>query len=228
MRQVGLELGLPEEMVFRQPFPGPGLAIRIIGEVTPEKLEMLRACDWIVMNEIKKAKLYRELWQAFAVLTDSRSVGVMGDFRTYGHVVALRARDGGGRDDRGLGAPALRPAGAHREPHRERGARRSTAWSTTSRRSRQARLSGSSGFCGISRGTWRCAPITPINPGAGHYLTAAGSLSFLARCRVVLLTSASRSPPLMPAMYFTSFFRASMSYWVVMAICSMIGEPPPW
>jgi len=90
VRQVGLAVGLPEEMVFRQPFPGPGLSIRIIGEVTPEKLETLRACDWVVMNEIKKAGLYRDLWQAFAVLTDSRSVGVMGDFRTYGHVVALR------------------------------------------------------------------------------------------------------------------------------------------
>ncbi len=90
VRQVGLAVGLPEEMVFRQPFPGPGLSIRIIGEVTPEKLDTLRGCDWVVMDEIKKAKLYRELWQAFAVLTDSRSVGVMGDFRTYGHVVALR------------------------------------------------------------------------------------------------------------------------------------------
>jgi GMP synthase (glutamine-hydrolysing) len=90
VRQVGLEVGLPEEMIFRQPFPGPGLSIRIIGDVTPEKLETLRACDWIVMNEIKRAKLYRDLWQAFAVLTDSRSVGVMGDLRTYGHVVALR------------------------------------------------------------------------------------------------------------------------------------------
>ncbi len=90
VRQVGLEVGLPEEMVFRQPFPGPGLSIRIIGDVTQEKLETLRGCDWIVMNEIKKAKLYRDLWQAFAVLTDSHSVGVMGDFRTYGHVVALR------------------------------------------------------------------------------------------------------------------------------------------
>ncbi len=91
VRQVGLALGLPEEMVFRQPFPGPGLAIRIIGEVTREKLETLQACDWIVMNEVKKAALYRDLWQAFAVLTDTKSVGVMGDFRTYGHVVALRA-----------------------------------------------------------------------------------------------------------------------------------------
>jgi len=90
VRQVGLAVGLPEEMVFRQPFPGPGLSIRIIGEVTPEKLDILRGCDWVVMDEVKKANLYRELWQSFAVLTDSRSVGVMGDFRTYGHVVALR------------------------------------------------------------------------------------------------------------------------------------------
>ena len=91
VRKVGLELGLPEEIVMRQPFPGPGLAIRIIGDVTREKLSTLRECDWIVMNEIKKAGLYRDLWQAFAILTDTRSVGVMGDFRTYGHVVAIRA-----------------------------------------------------------------------------------------------------------------------------------------
>ena len=90
VRQVGLELGLPDDIVHRHPFPGPGLAIRIIGEVTRDKLETLRAADWIVMDEIKGAQLYRDLWQAFAVLTDSRSVGVMGDFRTYGHVVALR------------------------------------------------------------------------------------------------------------------------------------------
>jgi GMP synthase (glutamine-hydrolysing) len=91
VRQVGLELGLPEEMIWRQPFPGPGLAIRIIGEVTKEKLEILRSCDWIVMNEIKRAKLYRQLWQSFAILTDVKSVGVMGDFRTYGYLVAIRA-----------------------------------------------------------------------------------------------------------------------------------------
>ncbi|MEW6034475.1 MAG: glutamine-hydrolyzing GMP synthase [Chloroflexota bacterium] len=91
VRQVGLALGLPEDMIWRQPFPGPGLAIRIIGEVTKERLEVLRAADWVVMNEIKKAKLYRQLWQSFAVLTDVKSVGVMGDYRTYGHLVAVRA-----------------------------------------------------------------------------------------------------------------------------------------
>ncbi len=91
VRQVGLEMGLPEEMVNRQPFPGPGLAIRIIGEVSRDRLEVLRACDWIVMDEVKYSNLYHDVWQSFAVLTDTRSVGVMGDFRTYGHVVAIRA-----------------------------------------------------------------------------------------------------------------------------------------
>ena len=91
VRQVGIKLGLPEEMVWRQPFPGPGLAIRTIGEVSREKLEILRSADWIVMNEIKKAKMYGQLWQSFAILTDVKSVGVMGDFRTYGYLIALRA-----------------------------------------------------------------------------------------------------------------------------------------
>ena len=91
VREVGLALGLPEDVVWRQPFPGPGLAIRIIGEVTPERLEILRAADWIVMNEIKKAKLYRQLWQSFAILIPLRSVGVMGDQRTYKYVIAIRA-----------------------------------------------------------------------------------------------------------------------------------------
>jgi GMP synthase (glutamine-hydrolysing) len=91
VREVGRSVGLPEDMVYRQPFPGPGLAIRIIGEVTRERLETVRAADWIVMNEIKKAKLYRQLWQSFAVLTPVRSVGVMGDERTYGYMVAVRA-----------------------------------------------------------------------------------------------------------------------------------------
>ena len=91
VRKVGLALGLPEDVIWRQPFPGPGLSVRIIGEVTRERLEVLRAADWIVMNEIKKANLYRQLWQSFAVLTNIRSVGVMGDHRTYGYLVAIRA-----------------------------------------------------------------------------------------------------------------------------------------
>ncbi len=91
VRNVGAQLGLPEEMVWRQPFPGPGLAIRIIGEVTREKLELLREADNIVMDEIRAAGLYRPLWQSFAVLTDVKSVGVMGDFRTYGYLLAIRA-----------------------------------------------------------------------------------------------------------------------------------------
>ena len=91
VRKVGLELGLPEAMVLRQPFPGPGLAIRIIGEVTAERLETLREADWIVIDEIKSANLYRSLWQSFAILTPVRSVGVMGDGRTYANVVAIRA-----------------------------------------------------------------------------------------------------------------------------------------
>ena len=91
VREVGLALGLPNDMVYRQPFPGPGLAIRIIGEVTSEKLDMLRQCDWIVIDEIKAANLYDQIWQSFAVLSNSRTVGVQGDFRTYGYVCAIRA-----------------------------------------------------------------------------------------------------------------------------------------
>ncbi len=91
VRQVGRELGLPEDWVWRHPFPGPGLAIRVIGEVTPERLETLRAADAIVIEEVRRAGLYRELGQVFAVLTPLRSVGVMGDERTYANVVAVRA-----------------------------------------------------------------------------------------------------------------------------------------
>ena len=92
VRAVGAELGLPERLVWRQPFPGPGLAIRIVGgEATKERLDTLRACDAILQDEIRKGGLYRELWQSFCVLPDIRTVGVQGDERTYGYVVAIRA-----------------------------------------------------------------------------------------------------------------------------------------
>jgi GMP synthase (glutamine-hydrolysing) len=91
VRALGRELGLPEAFVGRHPFPGPGLAIRCPSEVTREKLEMLRLADDIFIEEIRRAGLYNEIWQAFAVLLPVRSVGVMGDYRTYDHVVALRA-----------------------------------------------------------------------------------------------------------------------------------------
>jgi GMP synthase (glutamine-hydrolysing) len=90
VRRVGLALGLPEEVVWRQPFPGPGLAVRVIGPVSPAALETLRAADWVVVDEIKAAGLYRQVWQSFAILTPIRSVGVMGDGRTYQAVVAVR------------------------------------------------------------------------------------------------------------------------------------------
>ena len=91
VRKAGIELGLTSQSVNRQPFPGPGLAIRIMGEVTYEKLEILRAVDWIVIDEVKADGLYERLWQSFAVLTNTRTVGVMGDQRTYRYVVAIRA-----------------------------------------------------------------------------------------------------------------------------------------
>jgi GMP synthase (glutamine-hydrolysing) len=92
VRAVGAELGMPERLVWRQPFPGPGLAIRVVGgEVTKEKLDVLREADAILQDEIRKAGLYRELWQSFCVLPDIRAVGVQGDERTYGNVIAIRA-----------------------------------------------------------------------------------------------------------------------------------------
>ncbi len=92
VRRVGEELGLPEEIVWRQPFPGPGLAVRIVGEVTPERLDLLREADAIVREEVRRAGLERDIWQCYAaLLADVRSVGVMGDERTYGHPVVVRA-----------------------------------------------------------------------------------------------------------------------------------------
>ncbi|MBL7170918.1 MAG: glutamine-hydrolyzing GMP synthase, partial [Candidatus Omnitrophica bacterium] len=91
VRALGRELGLPTEMVERHPFPGPGLAVRIIGEVTRNRLDTLREADWILIDEIKKANLYKKLWQSFTVLLPVKTVGVMGDERTYENVCAIRA-----------------------------------------------------------------------------------------------------------------------------------------
>jgi len=92
-RQVGFELGLSKEIVMRQPFPGPGLAVRILGEITAERLEVLRSADGILLEEIRKADLYEKVWQSFAVLLPVKTVGVMGDERTYEKVIALRIVD---------------------------------------------------------------------------------------------------------------------------------------
>jgi GMP synthase (glutamine-hydrolysing) len=91
VRAVGEELGLPEEIVWRQPFPGPGLAVRIVGTVTAERVQILQAADAIVTEEIRRAGLYRDLWQSFAVLPAVRTVGVMGDERTYAYPIVIRA-----------------------------------------------------------------------------------------------------------------------------------------
>lgn len=91
VRLVGKELGMPDDIVYRQPFPGPGLAIRVVGEVTEERLNILREADWVLIDEIKNSGLYRKLWQTFCVLLPVKTVGVMGDSRTYENVVAVRA-----------------------------------------------------------------------------------------------------------------------------------------
>jgi GMP synthase (glutamine-hydrolysing) len=91
VRRIGRDLGMPEEIIERQPFPGPGLAVRILGEVTAERVAILQEADQVVVDEIKKAGLYRKVWQSFAVLLPVKSVGVMGDQRTYANTCAVRA-----------------------------------------------------------------------------------------------------------------------------------------
>ena len=132
VRALGLQLGLPEDIVWRHPFPGPGLAVRCLGEVTKPRLDTLREADAIVVDEIKAAGLYRQTSQAFAVLLPVQSVGVMGDARTYDDAVAVRSVDDRRLHDGRLEPPALRPAGPHLDADHQRGARASTAWSTTS------------------------------------------------------------------------------------------------
>ena len=121
VRALGRELGLPDAFVGRHPFPGPGLAIRIPGEITREKLDILRKADAIYLDEIRKAGLYDEIWQAFAVLLPVKTVGVMGDGRTYEYVCALRAvtsTDGMTADFYPVRHGVPRP---RRDPHHQRG-----------------------------------------------------------------------------------------------------------
>ena len=124
VRAVGEELGLPEAMVWRQPFPGPGLAIRIIGEVTEERLHILREADAIFLEEIRRADLYREIWQGFAVLPAIRSVGVMGDERTYAYPIVIRAVTSDDAMTADWARHPLRRPGAHLQPHHQRSPRR--------------------------------------------------------------------------------------------------------
>ena len=124
VREVGSALGLPDDIVWRQPFPGPGLAIRILGEVTTDKLRTLREADHIVTDEVQRADLSRDLWQAFAVLGEGRTVGVMGDDRDLRVHHRRQGRDQPGRHDGGLGEAPLRPARPDLQPHRQRGAGR--------------------------------------------------------------------------------------------------------
>lgn len=91
VRLLGEEMGLPGEVIWRKPFPGPGMAVRILGEITPEKVDLVQAADAIVEQEIRKAGLYRQIWQSFAVLPDMRSVGVLDGKRTYTHTIVIRA-----------------------------------------------------------------------------------------------------------------------------------------
>ena len=124
VRQVGLDLGLPPEIVWRHPFPGPGLAIRIVGAVTEDRLAILREADAIAREELTAAGLDRDVWQfPVVLLADVRSVGVQGDGRTYGHPDRAASGVERGRHDRRLVAPALRPARPHLHPHHQRGAR---------------------------------------------------------------------------------------------------------
>ena len=123
MRELGLALGLPHDMVFRHPFPGPGLGVRVLGEVKPEYVDLLRRADAIFMEELRAADWYEKTAQAFAVFFPVKSVGVMGDGRTYEYVVALRAVETQDFMTAQLGRAAAQPAVEGVEPHHQRSAR---------------------------------------------------------------------------------------------------------
>ena len=142
VRKIGRDLGMPEDVLQRQPFPGPGLAVRILGEVTPDRVALLQEADDIVVTEIKRAGLYTKIWQSFAVLLPVKSVGVMGDMRTYAYACAIRAvnsEDGMTADWVDLPTKSSRPSPTASSTK----SKASTASSTTSLPSHQERSSGS-------------------------------------------------------------------------------------
>ena len=153
MRAVGAELGLPERLVWRQPFPGPGLAIRVVGgEATKQRLDTLRHADAILQDEIRQAGLYRDLWQSFCVLPDVRTVGVQGDERTYGYVVAIRAVTSDDAMTADWARLPVRPAGADRLAHDQRDPRGQPGGARHHVESRRARSSGNEHAAGRVRG----------------------------------------------------------------------------
>ena len=131
VRRLGLELGLPESLIWRHPFPGPGLAVRCLGEVTAQRLDVLRQADAIFLEELRSAGLYRQIGQAFAVLLPVQSVGVMGDGRTYENVIALRSVDTRRLHDRRLDPPAPTTSWPRHPPGSSTPSRASTGSSTT-------------------------------------------------------------------------------------------------
>jgi GMP synthase (glutamine-hydrolysing) len=142
VRELGVALGLPHEMVYRHPFPGPGLGVRILGEVKQEYADLLRRADAIFIDELRAADWYDKTSQAFAVFLPVKSVGVMGDGRTYEYVVALRAVQTSGLHDRPLGRAAPRACWARSPTASSTKCAASTAWSTTSPASRRRPSSG--------------------------------------------------------------------------------------
>ena len=124
VRALGTALGLPKEVVWRQPFPGPGLAVRLLGDLTESRLEILRNADRIVVESMKDSGWYYKVWQSFAVLLPVKSVGVMGDERTYEYTIAVRIVESKDGNDRRLGQAAARPVGNHLQPHHQRSRRR--------------------------------------------------------------------------------------------------------